>query len=254
MLVKLLVGVAVAASSLGVLPAAPAAVQPGVIAPGTVLETNKPIRSASGQYSLVQQSDGNLVLYKAPNAAVWDTHTTGPGVTTVMQADGNLVTYSADKKPLFNSETGGNPGAILAVQDDGNLVIYAPGGKALWSRHMFVGKLPASWALQSGDIVRSHANRCYLGMQPDGNLVLRVTADNRPLWDSKTAGNPGAKAQMQADGNLVLLSSANKPIWDSKTGRNPGAWLGVQDDCNAVIYAPGPAVPAKALWNTRTHA
>lgn len=49
-----------------------------------------------------------------------------------IQSDGNLVYYKK-KKPLWNSGTNGNWGAVLIMQSDGNLVIYTTDMKAIWS-------------------------------------------------------------------------------------------------------------------------
>lgn len=232
-------------------PALPAGA-PGVVAPGAVLAENESAHSPNGRYTLVQQSDGNLVLYSAPNRAEWDTGTQGAGVKTVMQADGNLVVYSAASKPLFDTATAGHPGAALAVQDDGNLVIYAADGAVLWSRHMWLGKLPAGRIVKPGDQVRSMDNKYHLDMQTDGNLVLYTVPDNKVVWNTVTAANPGARAQMQADGNFVVVSAAPalKPLWNSQTGGRAGAdsWLGVQDDGNVVVYNGA----NKPLWSSKT--
>jgi len=87
-------------------------------------------------------------------------------------------------------------------------------------------------------------------MQKDGNLVLDTARDKKAIWDSRTGGNAGALAQMQADGNLVVVSGgpAFRPLWDSRTGGKPGAWPAVQDDCNMVVYSPGNA----PLWDSGT--
>lgn len=48
------------------------------------------------------QSDGNLVLYTAANAAVWNTRTDGRGASFLqMQDDGNLVLYTAAAQPTW---------------------------------------------------------------------------------------------------------------------------------------------------------
>src|SRR5205814_74402 len=86
--------------------------------------------SPNARYSLVLQSDGNLVHYDG-TTPLWATYTT-KGSTAVMQGDGNFVLYDEDSVPVFNTGTFGHPGAALAVQDDGNLVIYA-GSTALWA-------------------------------------------------------------------------------------------------------------------------
>jgi hypothetical protein len=89
-------------------------------------------------YSLVMQSDGNLVLYSRrfnPIRALWSSGTAGhQGAYAVMQSDGNFVVYSSTGTALWNSGTAGHPGSYLALQDDGNVVVYS-GSKALWNSH-----------------------------------------------------------------------------------------------------------------------
>lgn len=52
-------------------------------------------------------------------------------------------------------------------------------------------------------------------MQGDGNLVWYD--GTKVLWKSNTAGNYGARLEMQADGNAVIYTPANKAIWSSNT-------------------------------------
>src|SRR5712691_7683559 len=99
---------------------------------GAQLLVNQSITSADGRFSLILQSDGNLVLYRG-NFPLWDSKTAGkPSKNAIMQADGNFVVYDNSGTPLFNSGTMNHPGAILKIQDDGNVVIYQ-GARALWS-------------------------------------------------------------------------------------------------------------------------
>ncbi|MGI5132596.1 hypothetical protein ACQEVB_37740 [Pseudonocardia sp. CA-107938] len=230
-------------------PAAPT-VSRGVLPPGATLAPDDQVRSNNGQYTLVMQQDGNLVLYAKPDKAIWDSRTQGSGLRAVMQQDGNLVVYTPDDKPLYDTATGGHPGAKLAVQDDGNLVIYGKGGDVLWGRQLTWGRARSGDVLEPARIIRSANQKCFLAMQEDGNLVLYRTRDKKALWDSRTGGNPGARAQMQGDGNLVVVSSgpAFRPLWDSATGGKPGAWLAVQDDCNLVVYSSN----NKPLWDSGT--
>ena len=91
------------------------------------------IHSASGQYDLMMQTDGNLVVYNN-GVAQWADGTggTGPNDTVIMQTDGNLVVYKSGGLALWDSRTGGS-GNWLSMQDDGNLVIYNSAGHALWA-------------------------------------------------------------------------------------------------------------------------
>ena len=105
----------------------------GVLAPGAALGENQGVTSCDGRFTLVQQGDGNLVLYMAGKGALWSSGTNGTwGRTTAMQEDGNLVMYTPDGKPVWYTGTHGHAGAWLNVQNDGNVVIYQ-GSKALWN-------------------------------------------------------------------------------------------------------------------------
>jgi hypothetical protein len=64
---------------------------------------------------------------------IWQSNTGGnPGARAVLQQDGNFVVYSESNAVLWSSNTGGNPGAALSVQNDGNAVLY-DNGRALWA-------------------------------------------------------------------------------------------------------------------------
>lgn len=93
------------------------------------------IESANGLYTLIYQSDGNLVLY--PNGstnALWASGTNGSSRgSAIMQTDGNFVVYDQSGNAVFAAGTAGNPGSRLVLQNDGNFVIYAPDGTALWA-------------------------------------------------------------------------------------------------------------------------
>ncbi|HEV7805724.1 MAG TPA: hypothetical protein VGO80_07900 [Solirubrobacteraceae bacterium] len=101
--------------------------------PGAALEPGMYIRSLDGRYTLVMQSDGNLVLSSA-SAVLWAFNTSGhPGARAVMQGDGNFVVYDVAGTALAWTQTDGYPGAYLLIQDDANVVVYK-GSTALWSR------------------------------------------------------------------------------------------------------------------------
>lgn len=111
----------------------------GVLRSGQALAPNQSLTSPSGQYSLVCQSDGNLVLYdNSTSSAYWASLTTGRSVNQcIMQSDGNLVVYGGSGS-VWNSSTFGHSGAYLAVQNDRNVVIYAANGQALWATNTSV--------------------------------------------------------------------------------------------------------------------
>jgi hypothetical protein len=114
-------------------PPSPPADGCGTFAPGEALWPGEALASCDGRFSLVAQTDGNLVLYQAGGGALWSTGTHGRDISAfVMQDDGNAVLYATDGTALWASGTSGHAGAFLAMQDDGNVVVYR-GGAALWN-------------------------------------------------------------------------------------------------------------------------
>ena len=86
-------------------------------------------------YKLVNQKDGNLVLYNVENKsspkALWNTKTYNLGFNLptrliLQKRDGNLVLYDRDGKVMWASNTRimSSLVAYLFMQDDGNLVLY----------------------------------------------------------------------------------------------------------------------------------
>jgi hypothetical protein len=110
----------------------PAPTHPDVLTSNQALVPGQMLQSASAEFYLSLQGDGNLVLYrntaKGP-VALWSTITTGSSVgKAIMQSDGNFVLYDASGKPLWATGTvAANANAVFALQDDGNLVVYQSG-------------------------------------------------------------------------------------------------------------------------------
>lgn len=100
----------------------------------------------------------------------------------------------------------------------------------------------------SGDARITSANGEFtFGVLPDGNVA--VGAQQGAVWDLDVHDAPGARLDMQADGNLVLYSTDGKPRWASNTsGHN--AYVKIQDDRNVVLYDGD----GKALWSPNSFA
>ncbi len=73
----------------------------------------------SHDLTLSMQSDGNLVLHRAPGKELlWQSNTAGAcsgSCVARFQADGNLVLYKNGSTAYWNTTTDGNPGAQLAL-------------------------------------------------------------------------------------------------------------------------------------------
>lgn len=84
----------------------------------------------NGDYRLVFQTDGNLVIYKVSTGqAIWNAGSMG-GNRLSMQGDGNLVVYK-DNTALWNTQTNGRGACYLAFTNYGRLYVRQP--QALWS-------------------------------------------------------------------------------------------------------------------------
>jgi pseudomonalisin len=99
--------------------------------PNEQLIRGQSIKSDNGLFTLIQQDDGNLVLYGF-NKALWASGTDGKAVKNcIMQSDGNLVLYGYNGSAVWSSGTYNHPNPILRMQNDGNVVIYA--NTAFWA-------------------------------------------------------------------------------------------------------------------------
>jgi hypothetical protein len=173
------------------------------------------------------QGDGNLVLYRSDGTPLWSTGTYGQNCganqcLAAFQGDGNFVVYKAGK-PLWNSGTAGGPGAQLVFSAQTPQLEIVRNESILWAN---VSRFSAgNFSLSQGASI--NLGYATLVMQGDGNLVLYKT-NGTPLWSTGTYGqNCGAnqcRAAFQGDGNFVVYNGG-KPLWNSGTAGNPGAQL-----------------------------
>ncbi|RKH39287.1 S8 family serine peptidase, partial [Corallococcus llansteffanensis] len=87
-------------------------------------------------------------------------------------------------------------GSTLVHQTDGNVVLYQ-GGHPRW----YTG---------------TQAQTQRFAMQTDGHLVLYAT-NGAVLWVSNTAGNGGARLDLEQACNLVIRATDGRALWQSNT-------------------------------------
>ncbi len=106
----------------------------GILYKGRAISKNDKIYSEKGDYYLIFQPDGNLVVYnKTIYSPIWSSNTQGRGSRAVFQDDGNLVVYDNGNTPIFSTNTNAKNSDRLVMQDDGNLVIYNHSNVAVWA-------------------------------------------------------------------------------------------------------------------------
>ncbi|MFI6273510.1 LamG-like jellyroll fold domain-containing protein [Micromonospora zamorensis] len=104
------------------------------LAEGEILTAGQYLRSDVGNYQLLMQDDGNLVLSQA-GFPIWDTSTwNNPGAYAIFQTDGNLVICRSDGTPLWDTSTWSTAASQLVLRDNGDLVLVDPGGTVIWRR------------------------------------------------------------------------------------------------------------------------
>lgn len=97
-----------------------------ILQPNQWLNINDALTSNNGQYQLILQPDGDLVLYRLGYpSGLWSSGTKD-AIRAIMQSDGNFVLYDHSGKPLWATGTSGANASFLILQDNGNLVIYRP--------------------------------------------------------------------------------------------------------------------------------
>lgn len=226
---------------------------------GQNLQPDKKYWSDNGQYYLVFQRDGNLVLYNRSSRAIWEAKTMNRGTQAIFQNDGNLVVYAPGNRSIFSSNTSGRRANKLVVQDDGNVVIYNR-STPLWATNTNNNDSNNGngngWGFRGGSVNPGHEfyksqkiysgdRGVYLVLQNDGNLIL-ARSNGEVIWAAAT-DNKGSKAEFQQDGNLVVYDSYNRAVWSSNSNGRGATRMDVQNDGNLVIYRD-----STPIWSSGT--
>ena len=96
------------------------------------LKIGSKLMSSNGDYTLIMQTDGNLVIYCRGNPT-WGSGTTGKTIRggLYFQSDCNLVLYDPSGA-VWQSGTQGDGATKMIMQDDGNFVLYN-NGNPVWA-------------------------------------------------------------------------------------------------------------------------
>jgi hypothetical protein len=217
--------------------------------PGEQLKENQKIISANGEYNLVQQADGNLVIYNSSQEAVWASGMDGKNAKrTLMQQNGSLTQHPGGYDlVIWSTQTDGNTGAYAMLQDDGVLVIVNQNNQIIWqsaSSKQTESQAPVSnnknklmpgEQLKENQKIISVNGQYSLVQQADGNLVI-YNASQEAVWASGMNGQNVARCVMQPNGDLVQHPGGyDLSMWSTQTRGNNGAYAQLQDDGILVI-------------------
>lgn len=218
------------------------------LGPDEELRADQSITSNDGRFTLIMQSDGNVVLYQNGVRPLWESATMGSGATRlVMQSDGNLVAYRSDNVPVWATGTVSSPSRLF-LQDDGNLVLIRIGAGVVWATGTYplktqnarVASLGPNEILYAGPDQALMAAGYTLILQGDGNLVV-LDNSGRAIWATNTAGSGADRLIMQSDGNLVLYRRNTTAVWATNTRKPAGgvARLTLQNDGSLLVTHGG---------------
>ena len=202
------------------------------LSPGQALAPGDKLGALGGEFELVYQSDGNLVLYSA-GKATWQSKTMGkPAGRAVLQTDGHFLLSSPDNTVYWKTGVYGFNDGRLVLLDDGRLVVYA-GDDVRWETPRL--RLECGQAMKPGNVLQSLDGRYQMRYQTDGNLV--VYNQGRAVWQSKTAGKPAGVAALQGDGRLVVKGPDNAVLWQtSDSGYTGDSRLEITDTGVLALY------------------
>lgn len=118
-----------------------------ILEPGETLSPGESIKSPNNQYTLIMQTDGNLVAYAPGGVPIWASLWAGAaniaGSYAAMQTDGNFVVYSWNGAPLYHTGTyvpldPDGPGTRVTINDAGQVNVmnsaFNP-DKSIWTNH-----------------------------------------------------------------------------------------------------------------------
>ncbi|KAG5666765.1 hypothetical protein PVAND_014775 [Polypedilum vanderplanki] len=92
------------------------------------------IKSANGEFFLIMEKNGNLVIYATnQKVPIWATNTDKTGGKRVcMQADSDFNMYSHSNTLIWSSKTKGLNGTYVKLQNNGKLEMFTKADKKVW--------------------------------------------------------------------------------------------------------------------------
>ena len=195
----------------------------------TRLNPKEELVSLDGAMKLCMQENGNLELLSVGSTKpLWSSDTAGNlGAYAQFCPKGNLTVFSNTNTVLWTSMPK-DQGAVFARLETGHFAFFKRDNIKVWSTQSILGP---EGRLTAGAPLFSPNGQVRLEMLTGGNMVL--LSGNSTRWLSATAGNSGAHAKLEKNGDFIIYTPAGAVRWKSDT---PGAeYLAVQDDNTFVL-------------------
>jgi len=115
--------------------------QKGELRIGERLTAGQPLHSADGRFRFEVGEDANLIVHWIGHRTIWnsDNAKARGEYYLILQEDGNLVLYNAEDEPIWSTGTVGSGAESLVMQSDGNLVLYSS-KSAVWATGVVISQ------------------------------------------------------------------------------------------------------------------
>jgi hypothetical protein len=214
--------------------------------PNDRLPIGQSLTSPNGQFSLLMQTDSNLVAYHGTVATTnayfasnteWNQASQKPQYLT-LQGNANLVLFDSSNTVRWQSGTWGpdfvNP--YFVIQDDGNLVVYHDGLKPIWAwgrwpdrQGAIPGRGEVTLATSENPIFPINAEQVDSFPGVGGHMKTDVSIYDNGTFSATTELSEDTLLRGFVGGAVALLLDANQKIlWSSQTeqGGVDGHWIG----------------------------
>jgi hypothetical protein len=240
-----------------------------VLRPGEHL-SRRAVSCPSGEFSVVHQHDGNVVVYRnADRFAVWAAGTNfqrsvvnpetvptdaldrvyGRAGRLALEEDGNLIVYSPDNKMLWTSGIGSYPPSALMIHDSGRLVVMSVKGTIPWSskyppqrwdgwNHVTDGRrLRRGQCLRNGSLISDNGQYTFVVGEEAGAYLCRT--DGPFLWAVNLGWGEGYA--LTRDGRLITRGAdgAERPADSLKISASTAAELAERNAAQLLVTDDG---------------
>ncbi|HEV8065227.1 MAG TPA: peptidoglycan-binding protein [Acidimicrobiales bacterium] len=212
---------------------------------GTTLASGHSIVSASGQFRLVMETGGDLVVLHG-STPIWGiTGRNDPGAHAIMQSNGDFVLYNGSHVVwTTGTDRAGDAGSNMRIDDNGELEIKTPSGHAIWTSYP-KPTLGSGMTLLGGSVMLSANGQYKLAMERGGDLALYHGA--ALIWHISPRDGAGDQLSMNRGGDLVLTKGA-RLLWHSGTDKpgDGGSTLNLENSGDLAVLTPGNT----QIWGT----